>query len=77
MDYTTSVICISDRYDPGTNAQAYESVDDFLSMCDACFGEAPELIKHADGWRDAMDGELVLVSVKVPDGAESITVVEQ
>lgn len=42
--------CISDRYDPGSGH--YDSLEDFLAMCRACFGEAPELQQDGESYRD-------------------------
>lgn len=48
--------CISDRYDPDSGH--YDSLDDFLAMCRACFGSAPELHRDGESYRD--DQGLVL-----------------
>jgi hypothetical protein len=49
--------CISDRYDP--TGGHYDSVEDFGAMCEACFGEAPELRQDGEQYRD--DQGIVLV----------------
>lgn len=56
MNPHDSVICYSDRYTP--TADEFASVDEFLTMCRAVFGEAPTLTLRADGWHD--DGGRVL-----------------
>jgi len=42
--------CISDRYTP--EAETYASVDAFLDMCQASFGERPELRQDGECYRD-------------------------
>jgi hypothetical protein len=46
----TSFHYVSDRYgrDPGTYTR-----DEFEHMCLECFGSAPVLVEHIDGWHDA------------------------
>lgn len=34
--------CINDRYDP-TGYEPYTSVQEFLDMCEQCFGKSPDL----------------------------------
>jgi hypothetical protein len=44
--------CVSDRYDP-SGAETYASVAEFLDMCHAVFGEAPDLTEMSPGrWYD-------------------------
>jgi hypothetical protein len=52
--------CISDRYTP--TADVFESAEDFQAMCRACFGEAPELRRDGEDYRD--DQGIVLEHVK-------------
>ena len=56
MNPNDTVFCCSDRYTPTTDE--FASVDEFLGMCLAVFGEAPAPTLRADGWHD--DQGLVL-----------------
>nr|AKH48112.1 hypothetical protein [uncultured marine virus] len=52
-------ICVSSRYDPD-GTEPYQSIEEFLSMCRDCFGEAPTLREELNGeWSD--DESTVLV----------------
>ena len=53
--------CINDLYDADSSTH-YDSVEDFLHMCHAAFGEAPRLVEFHDGWRNEY-GNAVLVEV--------------
>jgi hypothetical protein len=52
--------CTSDRYD--CDGTRYDSVDDFLEMCEAVFDVRPKLTERIDGWHDS-EG-LVLVQTR-------------
>jgi hypothetical protein len=53
------VVCTSDLYTPC--AESYDTVEDFLAMCLACFGDSPSLLETSEGvWTDRATGEVVL-----------------
>jgi hypothetical protein len=56
---TLSLICTNDGYAP--TADEFASVEEFLAMCQECFGEQPDLLETSDGiWTDRRTGERVL-----------------
>lgn len=57
------VVCCSDEFDP--SGACYEGVGEFLAMCRACFGEAPELREDADGYW--YEGECLILAPLTPD----------
>ncbi len=56
---STPLRCVSDTYDQ--DGGTYDDVADFLRMCDACFGERPDLTEHSGSWYEG--GTLVLEPV--------------
>ena len=62
------VVCVSDRYDPD-RATPYDSVNDFLMMCDWAFGpdDVPTLLERADGWYDTEGLVLERASLRNPE----------
>ena len=58
----TKYICHNDRYCP--DADVFDSVEEFLDMCEECFGERPSLIVKFNGgnpvWIDEESGAMVL-----------------
>jgi len=51
--------CVSDLYDPNGDIP-YDSLEDFLAMCQECFGEQPTLRETFAGDYEDTDGTLVL-----------------
>lgn len=62
MANTNTVICTSDRYTQ--DREEYASVEEFCAMCEACFGEAPELRRVGDEWHDN-EGVVLVEEMKV------------
>jgi len=55
----TPLLCVHDAYDP--QDAEYASLEAFLDMCEACFGEQPVLTEHSDGTHTDEDGMTILV----------------
>jgi len=51
--------CVSDLYDPNGDIP-YDSLEDFLAMCQECFGEQPTLRETFAGDYEDEDGTLIL-----------------
>lgn len=66
VEVVPALRCVSDRYD--REGGTYDSAEDFLAMCEAAFGERPELRQLGDEWHDA-EG-CVLVIEQPSDGYE-------
>jgi hypothetical protein len=60
-------VCVSDLYSP-SDEDTYDSIEDFLEMCDYCFSETPSLRYDqltGNGYSDSPDtlGQLILLRV--------------
>lgn len=62
---TTRYACISDRYQP-EEGELYESVEEFLRMCDACHDERPELVERDGDYYEGSERILEAREVDVP-----------
>ena len=61
--------CTNDTYDPD-GTETYDSVEDFLHMCDDCFGERPEIVEQYGGdWCD--ESGAVVLELAGDDGGGS------
>ena len=50
--------CTNDYY--GAYHEPYDSVDQFLEMCEECFGQVPDLYESNGKWFDCETHSLVL-----------------
>jgi hypothetical protein len=50
--------CVNDQYDPGIDTEPY-TLEEFLAMCQECFGEEPDLFYCVGEYVDS-NGDTVL-----------------